>query len=86
MYLFVTGLQSVIFAAVAGGLIFGLAGRWDLWNVWVYVGILLALSLFRDLVMYRKSPDLLKKRLEPAGGGRDGKLLIIFVGAFSRIS
>jgi hypothetical protein len=26
MYLFVTGLQSVIFAAVAAGLIFGLAG------------------------------------------------------------
>ncbi len=81
MYLFVTGLQSVIFAAVAAGLIFGLAGRWDLWNVWVYVGILLALSLFRDLVMYRKSPDLLKERLKPASGGRDGKLLIIFVGA-----
>ena len=29
MYLLVTGLQSVIFAAVAAGLIFGLAGRWD---------------------------------------------------------
>jgi len=41
MYLLVTGLQSVIFAAVAAWLIFGLAGRWDLWNVWVYVGILL---------------------------------------------
>src|SRR6266487_5834169 len=81
MYLLVTGLQSVIFAAVAAGLIFGLAGRWDSWNVWVYVGILLALSLFRDLVMYRKSPDLLKERLKPASGGRDGKLLIIFVGA-----
>jgi len=27
MHLFVTGLQSVIFAAVAAGLIFGLAGR-----------------------------------------------------------
>ena len=81
MYLLLTGLQSVIFAAVAAGLIFGLAGRWDLWNVWVYVGILLALSLFRDLVMYRKSPDLLKERLKPASGGRDGKLVIIFVGA-----
>ena len=68
MYLFVTGLQSVIFAAVAAGLIFGLAGRWDLWNVWVYVGILLALSLFRDLVMYRKSPDLLKERLKTGSG------------------
>src|SRR5438094_8564432 len=54
MYLLLTGLQSVIFAAVAAGLIFGLAGRWDLWNVWVYVGILLALSLFRDLVMPQK--------------------------------
>jgi len=68
MYLLVTGLQSEIFAAVAAGLIFGLAGRWDLWNVWVYVGILLALSLFRDLVRYRKSPDLLKERLKPASG------------------
>jgi protein-S-isoprenylcysteine O-methyltransferase Ste14 len=81
MYLLVTGVQSVIFAAGAAGLIFDLAERWDLWNEWVYVGILLALSLFRDLVMYRKSPDLLKERLKLASGGRDGKLLIIFVGA-----
>src|SRR3989442_11207389 len=57
-----------LFAAVPAGLIFGLAGRWDLWNVWVYVGILLALSLFRDLVMYRKSPDLFKERFKPASG------------------
>ncbi len=49
--------------------------------MWVYVGILLALSLFRDVVMDRKSPDLSKERLKPASGGRDGKLLIIFVGA-----
>src|SRR6266849_1496807 len=85
MYLLVTGLQSMILAAVAAGLIFGLAGRWDLWNVWVYVGILLALSLFRDLVRYRKSPDLLKERLKPASGEPRRQIVDYFIGRFGAV-
>jgi protein-S-isoprenylcysteine O-methyltransferase Ste14 len=50
--------------------IFSTAGRWDLWNVWAYVGIVLALSLFRDLAIYRNNPDLLKERIKPAARGR----------------
>ena len=55
-------LQIGIIAPV---LIFGLAGRWDLWNIWAYGGIFVALFFFQALVIYRKSPDLLKERMQP---------------------
>jgi len=31
-------LTTLVFGVIPAVLIFGLAGRWDLWNVWVYVG------------------------------------------------
>jgi len=50
---------------VAPIVIFGLAGRWDLWNVWVYGGMFVVLFFFQALVVYRKTPDLLKERMKP---------------------
>ena len=55
---------------IAPVVIFGLAGRWDLWNVWAYAGILLVLWSLQTLVLYRESPDLLKERVKPPPGGR----------------
>jgi protein-S-isoprenylcysteine O-methyltransferase Ste14 len=60
----------VVFGVLPTVVIFSTAGRWDLWNVWAYVGIVLALSLFRDLAIYRNNPDLLKERITPAARGR----------------
>jgi protein-S-isoprenylcysteine O-methyltransferase Ste14 len=60
----------VVFGVLPTVVIFSTAGRWDLWNVWAYVGIVLALSLFRDLAIYRNNPDLLKERIKPAARGR----------------
>jgi protein-S-isoprenylcysteine O-methyltransferase Ste14 len=50
---------------VAPVVIFALAGRWDLWNVWVYGAMVVVLFFFQTLVLYRKSPDLLKERMKP---------------------
>ena len=70
MYLLLNLVAVMILGAVAAGVIFGLAGRWDLWNIWAYVGIFVILSLFQTLVIHRKSPDLLKERFKPASLGR----------------
>lgn len=80
MFLVLTLVQTVIFGLLSAGVIFSTAGRWDLWNVWAYVGILVGLFLFRDLAMYRISPDLLKERIKPAARGRgQGFLAVAFV-------
>jgi protein-S-isoprenylcysteine O-methyltransferase Ste14 len=50
---------------VAPVLIFGLARRWDLWNVWAYGAMFVVLFFFQTLVVYRKTPDLLKERIKP---------------------
>src|SRR5574341_1435484 len=69
MYLLVNLAAVMILGVVAAGVIFGLAGRWDLWNVWAFAGIFVVLSFLQTLVAYRKSPDLLKERFKPANRG-----------------
>jgi hypothetical protein len=81
MFLVLTLVQTAfVFGVLPAAVIFSAAGRWDLWNVWAYVGIVVGLSLFRDLAMYRISPDLLKERIRPAARGRgQGFLGVAFV-------
>jgi protein-S-isoprenylcysteine O-methyltransferase Ste14 len=70
MYLLLNVVMALILSVFAAGVISGLAGRWDLWNVWAYAGIFFVLSLFQTLAIYRKSPDLLKERFKPSTHGR----------------
>jgi protein-S-isoprenylcysteine O-methyltransferase Ste14 len=65
-------LFIMIFGVVAAAVTLGLAGRWDLWNVWVYAGIGSIWAFVLTLATYLKSPDLLKERLQPADPGRVG--------------
>lgn len=46
----------------------GLAGRWDLWNVWAYSTVSAVLLVFQTLVISVRSPALLKARMVDAGG------------------
>ncbi len=69
MYLLLNLLVTVVlFGIISPGAIFVLAGRWNLWNVWVYAGVSIGSLIFQALVIYRRSPDLLKARMTEAGG------------------
>ena len=59
-YLLLRVVAFMILGGVAAGVIFGLAGRWDLWNVWAFIGLNVALLSFVALLEYRSNPDLLK--------------------------
>jgi protein-S-isoprenylcysteine O-methyltransferase Ste14 len=82
MYLLVAFAQVTLYGAVGGViaavLFFSLAGRWDLWYVWVYAGIFVVVFSLQDLTLYRKNPDLLKERYKPATSGRGH--VMVFVG------
>jgi protein-S-isoprenylcysteine O-methyltransferase Ste14 len=62
--------------------IFGLAGRWDLWNVWAYVGVAVAVWSFQALALHRVSPRLLKERVKPSNSGRQPLAAIGAIGLF----
>jgi protein-S-isoprenylcysteine O-methyltransferase Ste14 len=69
MYLLLNLLASIVVPGVIPvTVIFGLAGRWDLWNVWSYAGISVLSLILQTLVIYRRSPDLLKARMTDGGG------------------
>ena len=71
MYLLLTLVQTtLIFGVAPAVVIFILAGRWDLWNVWAYAGVAVAVWSFHAVAMHRINPDLLKERMKPANRGR----------------
>jgi protein-S-isoprenylcysteine O-methyltransferase Ste14 len=71
MYLLLNlALVPLFFGVGAATVIFGLAGRWDVWNVWAYVGIVFGLLLFQILGTSRTSPELLKERIKQPTRGR----------------
>jgi protein-S-isoprenylcysteine O-methyltransferase Ste14 len=83
MYLLVTLVQMIVIFGVAPAVvIFGLAGRWDLWNVWAYIGVAVAVWSFQALALHRVSPGLLKERVKPSNGGRQPLAAIGAIGIF----
>ena|SRR5579862_3563310 len=66
-------LQSVGFLAVAGALLFGTAGRIDLWNFWIFLAIL-ALVFAISLTVI--DPDLMRERMRPGGRSAPVALLL----------
>ena len=48
---------------LVGALLFLPAGTWDFWQAWLLLGILFVPMFIAGLVMMKKSPDLLRKRL-----------------------
>lgn len=68
MNLFWAVVSTIISVALPPVLFFSLAGRWDLWYVWVYAGILTVLFSFNLLALQLRNPDLLKERMKPPSG------------------
>jgi protein-S-isoprenylcysteine O-methyltransferase Ste14 len=61
-------VSLIVSIALPPVLFFSLAGRWDLWYVWAYAGILTLVFSFNLLSLYFKNPDLLKERMKPPSG------------------
>lgn len=68
MYLFWAWISTIVSIALPPVLVFSLAGRWDLWYVWAYAGILAILYSFNLLALHLTKPDLLKERMKPPSG------------------
>jgi len=66
-------LTTVLFGVIPVALFFGLAGRWDLWNVWAVIGITFILFAFQAVTLYFKDPDLLREQARPAGHELPGR-------------
>jgi len=58
-------IQSVLFLFVAGAILFGTAGRIDIWNFWMVLAIY-ALVFVVSLVVI--DDDLIRERMRPGGG------------------
>lgn len=83
MYLLMTLVQTtVIFGVAPAVVIFILAGRWDLWNVWAYAGVSIVVWSIQAVAMHRVSPDLLKERVKPSNRGRQPLAAIGAIGFF----
>jgi protein-S-isoprenylcysteine O-methyltransferase Ste14 len=67
-------LTTLFFGLIPAGLIFGLSGRLDLWNVWAYLAIGVGLFTYQTLVLYAKSPEVLKERFETVTSGSQGRV------------
>jgi len=68
MNLLVALVSVIVSVALPPVLFFSFAGRWNLWYVWAYAGILAILFSFNLLALYLKSPDLLQERMKLPSG------------------
>jgi protein-S-isoprenylcysteine O-methyltransferase Ste14 len=68
MNVFGAWVSLIVSVALPPVLVFSLAGRWDLWYVWAYAGILTVLFTFNLLALQFKKPDLLKERMNLPSG------------------
>lgn len=70
--LVVTALLRMVLAfALLAGLLFSVAGRWDLPMFWAYLIVFFGIGLIGLGVVWRRDPSLLKERFSPPAGGRD---------------
>jgi protein-S-isoprenylcysteine O-methyltransferase Ste14 len=70
MYLLLNLILVILLGLLPAVVLCALAGRWDLWNVWVTAGVFAAWFTLQTLVLYRQSPALLKERTTLGTGGR----------------
>ena len=74
MVKFLSGLLLV------GALLFLPAGTWDYWQAWLLIGILFVPMFLAGLVLMKKNPDLLRKRLNAKEEQAEQKTVIALSG------
>ncbi len=62
---------------LVGALLFLPAGTWDFWQAWLLIGILFVPMFIAGLVMMKKSPDLLRKRLNAKEEQKEQKTVLL---------
>src|SRR4029453_9585234 len=65
-------LQTLIFVILLAATLFGSAGRFDIIEFWVYIAIVVGVSVLSLAIL---DPDLMQERMQP--GGRRGFALSI---------
>ena len=65
---------------LAGLLLFLPAGTFGYWQAWLLIGILFVPMFIAGLIMMKKSPELLRKRLNVKEEQNEQKLVILFSG------
>ena len=58
-------VQTIVWFAFMGAIIFGAAGTTDYTGGWLYLGVMVALSVVFGTTMARVDPSLLRERLKP---------------------
>ena len=67
-------------ALIVGLLIFLSAGTFDFWNGWLFMGLLFIPMFIAGLIMFFKSPALLKRRLNAKEESEEQKQVILYSG------
>lgn len=65
---------------LVGALLFLPAGTWDYWQAWLLIGILFVPMFVAGLVLMKKNPDLLRKRLNAKEEQAEQKTVIALSG------
>ena len=65
---------------LVGALLFLPAGTWDYWQAWLLIGILFVPMFLAGLVLMKKNPDLLRKRLNAKEEQAEQKTVIALSG------
>jgi protein-S-isoprenylcysteine O-methyltransferase Ste14 len=81
MYLALAVVETMGFYLVMGAVLFGSAGNLKVPAFWTYLAAMSLLSLLSLILVYQRSPDLIKERLRPGKGEQDKwslKAMILF--------
>lgn len=79
--LFFQALNKFLFGAlIVGLLIFLSAGTFDFWNGWLFMGLLFIPMFIAGIIMFFKSPALLRRRLSAKEESEEQKQVILYSG------
>jgi protein-S-isoprenylcysteine O-methyltransferase Ste14 len=69
-------IATIVAYVIFGAALFGAAGTLQAPAFWLYLALMLGLSLLVLILLYRRSPDLIEERMRPGEGEQD-KVFIV---------